>query len=180
MLVISISRFRRDLAPGSSLSDPEYAPRRLLCDKTVNALCWYRDFNISARFGFPPGIIRLHLKNTENISVAPAQGWHAQTVKCKHLLMFALPCKLTEFYQFNHLWVSHASLLVKTIHSNFREQTHDRLCQLWWRQKSSGCIRKVWNETNAKIHKVVSSQRNNTKPIVLEHLCYTGNNPKVL
>ena len=40
----------QDLAPGLRLPAPESAPRRLHCFETVNALCWYRDFHISARF----------------------------------------------------------------------------------------------------------------------------------
>ena len=41
----------RDFAPGSRLSVPDQAPRRLcLFLKIVNALCWYNDFHTLARF----------------------------------------------------------------------------------------------------------------------------------
>ena len=33
--------------------------------------------------GFPSGIIRLRWNDTEKISIAPAQGCHAQIEKCK-------------------------------------------------------------------------------------------------
>ena len=49
---ISISRIRRDLAPGSRLSVPEIAPRRLFVfGKLLIPHIGNRDFQISATFG---------------------------------------------------------------------------------------------------------------------------------
>ena len=57
---IAISRFRRDLAPGSRLSAPELAPRLLLCLKLLIPYIGNRSL-LSARFGswltpFGPGV----------------------------------------------------------------------------------------------------------------------------
>ena len=37
--------------------------------------------------GFPSGIIRSHWNDAEKISVAPAQGCHAQIEKSKHVVI---------------------------------------------------------------------------------------------
>ena len=42
--------------------------------------------------GFPPGSIRQNWKGTEKISMAPAQGWHAQIGKCKHFCSQTKQC----------------------------------------------------------------------------------------
>ena len=38
---------------------------------------------VQGHLGFPSGIIRYDWNDTEKISMAPAQGWHAQIEKCK-------------------------------------------------------------------------------------------------
>ena len=50
-------------------------------------------------FGFPSGIIRYNLNDTENISVAPAQGWRAQIEKCKQFMLSSIKLLLTRLSQ---------------------------------------------------------------------------------
>ena len=38
------------------------------------------------RVGFPSGIICENWSGTDNINMAPAQGWHVQSEKCKHAI----------------------------------------------------------------------------------------------